>query len=156
MATPTHSSFSPTCHATSPTSVLNSPLLSATLSPSLAPPIASPSPPHSGASTPIRGVAYPQQILYPPYSPIYWCSTSPLPSPLPSPKPSAKRHGSYTSVNQGQAEHNTLIKWLKSLRLHKYHYIFEKLTYEEVCSVYNWWGVGVLLNTIMTKYYMGI
>lgn len=128
-----HQSFSPTQHITSPTSALSSPILSSNLSPSLVP---SPSPPHSGSSTPRGGVAsYPpqqQQILYPPYSPIYFYGNSPLPSPLPSPKTSNKWHGSYTSVQHGPTEHETILKWLKSLRLHKYHPIFENVTYEEV------------------------
>lgn len=78
--------------------------------------------------------SYPQQILLPPYSPIYVISNSPLPSPLASPKTSNKWRGSYSSVNQGIVEYDTLFKWLKSLRLHKYHTKFENLTYEEVSS----------------------
>lgn len=130
---PLHSSaISPTQYISSPTT-LNSPLLTTTFSPPLAPPMASPSPTHSGASTP-RGCvsAYPQPVLYPPYSPIYFIGSSPLPSPLASPKTSNKWRGSYSSVNQGVGEYDSLLKWLKSLRLHKYHPKFENLTYEEV------------------------
>ena len=135
--------ISPTQHISSPTStsMATSPLLTTTFSPPLAPPLASPSPTHSGASTP-RGcgvptpsaAAYPQPVLYPPYSPIYIISNSPLPSPLASPKTSSKwQHGgSYSSVNQGAGEFDSLLKWLKSLRLHKYHPKFEHVTYDEV------------------------
>ena len=31
-------------------------------------------------------------------------------------------------------EYENLFKWLKSLRLHKYHSVFENLTFEEVSS----------------------
>lgn len=125
------SSISPTQHiTTSPSSV--SPLLTSTFSPPL--PLTSPSPTHSGASTPRSVTTYPQQILYPQYNPVYFISTSPLPSPLASPKTSGKWRGSYSSVNQAQVEYDSLLKWLKSLRLHKYHTKFENLTYEEVSS----------------------
>ena len=119
------SSISPTQHVSSPTSI--SPLLTSTFSPPL--PLTSPSPTHSGASTP-RSLTYPQPMLYPhpQFNPVYYISTSPLPSPLASPKTSSKWRGSYSSVS----ECDSLLKWLKSLRLHKYHTKFENLTYEEV------------------------
>lgn len=135
MITPPLSSASPTQHVTSPT-LLNSPLLTSTFSPPLIPSMASPSPTHSGASTPRGGVAYPQQMLYPQqYNPSFYFigTTSPLPSPLASPKISSRWQGSYSSVNQSLTEYDSLLKWLKSLRLHKYHQKFESLTYEEVC-----------------------
>ena len=80
-------------------------------------------------------VGYPHQqplMVYAPYSPVYLYGNSPLPSPLASPKTSSKLQtsGSYMAINRCPAE--TLLKWLKSLRLHKYHSIFEKMTYEEV------------------------
>lgn len=74
----------------------------------------------------------PQQVLYPPYSPIYIIGSSPLSSPIASPKASNKWRDSYSSVNQGANEYDSLLKWLKSLRLHKYHNKFENMTYEEV------------------------
>lgn len=132
------SSVSPTQRISSPTSV--SPLLTTMFSPPL--PLPSPSPTHSGASTP-RGLTYPQPVLYPQYNPVYFLSSSPLPSPLASPKTSGKWRGSYSSVNQAQAECDSLLKWLKSLRLHKYHTKFENLTYEEVilCSESLQWNL---------------
>lgn len=135
MIPPPLSSTSPTQHVTSPT-MLSSPLLTSTFSPPLIPPMASPSPTHSGASTPRgAGVNYPQQMLYPQYNPSFYFigTTSPLPSPLASPKTSSRWQGSYGSVNQPITEYDSLLKWLKSLRLHKYHQKFENLTYEEVC-----------------------
>lgn len=98
------------------------------------PSMPSASPTHSGASTPLGGLGYPHQplMVYAPYSPVYLYSNSPLPSPLASPKTSGKLHmsGSYVAINRGATD--SLLKWLKSLRLHKYHSIFEKMTYEEV------------------------
>jgi len=98
-----------------------------------------PSPTHPGGpSTPRGGGAlggYPHQppvMVYAPYSPVYLYNNSPLPSPLASPKTSGKLHGSgsYAAINRNGTE--SLLKWLKSLRLHKYHPIFENMTYEEV------------------------
>lgn len=111
---------------------------------------AMPSPTHSGGipANPLGGSAlggYPHQqplMVYAPYSPVYLYSNSPLPSPLASPKTSGKLQGSnsYVAINRGTTD--SFLKWLKSLRLHKYHPIFEKLTYDEVClkKRAGWWS----------------
>ena len=90
------------------------------------------------------------QILYnitPTYSPIPaypYFSGSPIASPVPpSPKTPKKLYSSYTAVNRASNEHDSLIRWLKSLRLHKYYSMFDNITFEEVrVSVCVWGGGG--------------
>jgi len=105
------------------------------------PSINSPSPTLSGKTTPYlvtnTGYPSPQIINMPqPYSPVPTYPPffgSPLASPVPSPKTPKMYHaGSYNAVNRASAEQESLIKWLKSLRLHKYYNNFENVTFEEV------------------------
>ena len=119
------------------TSISPVPSTSATHSAYFSP--ALPSPTHSGGP---RGGGtlggYPHQpplMVYAPFSPVYLYNNSPLPSPLASPKTSGKLQasGSYVSIST-----ESLLKWLKSLRLHKYHSIFENMTYEEVSLEIEW------------------
>ena len=55
-----------------------------------------------------------------------------------------QRHSSSTSSSPGLVQDlcviTSLFDWLKVLRLHKYHHLFEKMTYEEVRSVRNMSG----------------
>ena len=123
---------------TSPTSLVSSPHLPSSVRPS----INSPSPTLSGTTTPHSGyilgtTGYPSSQLMnmaPPYSPIptYPYFGSPLASPVPSPK-TPKMYGSYNAVNRAPSEQDSLFKWLKALRLHKYHSMFENVTFDEVC-----------------------
>ena len=118
----TRSVYPPT--QTSPTAVVTSPILSSAITPS---------PPHSGTSTPKSGVPCSPQIVYN-YTPTaaysYMFDGSPYSSPNPSPGPRMnKSYGSYTSVKVEES----LLRWLKSLRLHKYYSLFENVTFEEVC-----------------------
>lgn len=128
---------------TSPTSINMSPLLTS----SVRQLVTTPSPPLSGTNTPHGGVVMnttgypPSQIIYniaPPYSPnptyqFYYNSGSAGASPVPpSPRTPKKLYGSYTAVNRASNEQESLTRWLKSLRLHKYYSIFDNITFEEV------------------------
>ena len=116
---------------TSPTSVVTSSIVSSNISPS---------PTLSETSNQSGGVPYsPGLMPYPPYSPIpqMYPHMSPLHSPIPNQgkKPGNNRrlyHGSNVSVNRMPTESDTLLAWLKSLRLHKYYSKFENTTFEEV------------------------
>jgi len=135
---------------TSPTTSVTSPLFTATVTRSHSSQVhtVTPSPPHSCTSTP-RQVYSPSvsQLMYgpgvgmPPYSPAtqLWYPGSPLPSPIPSPKTPKmnKMYGSAIGINRTPTEYDSLLKWLKSHRLHKYHQLFESMTFEEVrgCSL---------------------
>ena len=114
---------------TSPTSVVTSSIVSSNISPS---------PTHSETSTQSGGMPYSPGLIYPsPYSPIpqMYPHISPLPSPLPLvKKPRGRPYGSNVSVNRMPTENDTLLSWLKSLRLHKYFPKFENTTFEEVCD----------------------
>ena len=77
-----------------------------------------------GPANQIIGVA-------PPYSPIPTYPFSPSASPVLSPK-MPKMYGSYNAVNHPPTEQDSLIQWLKSLRLHKYYKKFENVTFDEV------------------------
>ena len=115
---------------TSPTSVVTSSIVSSNISPS---------PTLSETSNQSGGIPYsPGIIQYPPYSPIsqLFPHMSPLHSPVPPGKRGGNRrayHGSNVSVNRMPTESDTLLAWLKSLRLHKYYPKFENTTFEEVC-----------------------
>ena len=114
---------------TSPTSVVNSSIVSSNISPS---------PTHSETSTHSGGMPYsPGLIQYQsPYSPIpqMYPHISPLTSPIPLMKKTNRRqYSSNVSVNRMPTENDTLLMWMKSLRLHKYYSKFENTTFEEVC-----------------------
>ena len=113
---------------TSPTSVVTSSIVSSNISPS---------PTHSETSTHSGGMPFsPGLMQYPPYSPIpqVYPHISPLASPIPQVKKQYRRqHGSNVSVNRMPTENDTLLTWLKSLRLHKYYPLFENTTFDEVC-----------------------
>ncbi len=114
---------------TSPTSVVTSSIVSSNISPS---------PTLSETSNQSGGIPFsPGLLQFPPYSPI--SQMFPRMSPLHSPVPPGKRvgnrrayHGSNVSVNRMPTESDTLLAWLKSLRLHKYYSKFENTTFEEV------------------------
>ena len=114
---------------TSPTSVVTSSIVSSNISPS---------PTLSETSNQSGGIPYSPGILpYPPYSPIsqMFPHMSPLHSPVPPGKRAGNRrayHSSNVSVNRMPTESDTLLAWLKSLRLHKYYPKFENTTFEEV------------------------
>ena len=73
----------------------------------------------------------PANQLIGPYSPIPTYPYSPSASPILSPK-TPKMYGSYNAVNHPPSEQDSLIQWLKSLRLHKYYNKFENVTFDEV------------------------
>lgn len=114
---------------TSPTSVVTSSIVSSNISPS---------PTLSETSNQSGGIPFsPGLLQYAPYSPI--SQMFPRMSPLHSPVPPGKRpgnrrayHSSNVSVNRMPTESDTLLAWLKSLRLHKYYSKFENTTFEEV------------------------
>ena len=114
---------------TSPTSVVTSSIVSSNISPS---------PTLSETSNQSGGIPYsPSLLQYPPYSPIsqMFPHMSPLHSPVPPGKRAGNRrayHSSNVSVNRMPTESDTLLAWLKSLRLHKYYSKFENTTFEEV------------------------
>ena len=114
---------------TSPTSVVTSSIISSNISPS---------PTFSETSNQSGGIPYsPGLLQYPPYSPIsqMFPRMSPLHSPVPPGKRAGNRrayHSSNVSVNRMPTESDTLLAWLKSLRLHKYYSKFENTTFEEV------------------------
>ena len=114
---------------TSPTSVVTSSIVSSNISPS---------PTLSETSNQSGGIPYsPGLLQYPPYSPIsqMFPHMSPLHSPVPPGKRAGNRrayHSSNISVNRMPTESDTLLSWLKSLRLHKYYSKFENTTFEEV------------------------
>ncbi len=113
---------------TSPTSVASSPHLPSVVHPSFS----SPSPTLTGPGPQyIVGPANQLIGVAPPYSPIPTYPYSPQASPIPSPK-LPKMYGSYNAVNYTPSENDSLLKWLKGLRLHKYYSKFENVTFEEV------------------------
>ena len=114
---------------TSPTSVVTSSIVSSNISPS---------PTLSETSNQSGGIPFsPGLLQYAPYSPIsqMFPRMSPLHSPVPPGKRAGNRrayHSSNVSVNRMPTESDTLLAWLKSLRLHKYYSKFENTTFEEV------------------------
>ena len=139
---------------TSPPSTVTSPP-STTLTPSHTPgPL--PSPPHSGPPTPRDHTPLPfspsssahgqfVSISFGRPQGRYLGTVSPLTpltsyvygSPLTSPAPLLKFnnfHGSYTCVAT-PTESDSLVRWLKHHRLHKYASLFEALSFEELCAL---------------------
>lgn len=80
--------------------------------------------------------------VFPPHLGGFRSSPSPNSSVTGTPSPIGRhRHSSSTSSSPGVLQDRctitSLYEWLKSLRLHKYHHLFEKMTYEEVSSSMN-------------------
>lgn len=104
------------------------------------PPVTSSPPPpiHSGKTTPIGEISYtiPSQFvpIIPPTVPLplIFGYGSPVPSPSPSPLTPGARGKSSSYIARTPTDFESLSRWLKSHRLHKYASIFENMTFEEV------------------------
>lgn len=98
----------------------------------------SPSSVQSGKTTPLGEVTYSVPLpvgppMVPLFNPIIMGYHSPIHSPSPSPlTPGVLRGKSSSNICRTPTEYDSLTRWLKSLRLHKYAPIFENMTFDEV------------------------
>ena len=104
----------------------------------------SPPPLHhtSGKTTPIGEVSYtiPPQFVpigppMPLFTPVVISYRSPVPSPSPSPLTPSLRGKSSSNIAWTPTEYESLSRWLKGHRLHKYASIFENMTFDEVREI---------------------
>ena len=95
--------------------------------------------PPSGKTTPIGEVSYtiPPQFVpigppLPLFTPVVFDYSSPVPSPSPSPLTPGLRGKSSSNIARTPTEYESLSRWLKGHRLHKYASIFENMAFDEV------------------------
>jgi hypothetical protein len=94
----------------------------------------------AGKTTPIGELSYSLPLpIGPPiplFNPIIIGYGSPIHSPSPSPlTPGVLRGKSSSNISRTPTEYESLTRWLKSLRLHKYASIFENMTFDELLTM---------------------